>query len=532
MNHNLNLQRRRLTLAIAALAAPGAMLSLSSCGGGTDAVSGDASTAPVPSANTSPGTETAFTQDPAGRILFLDHDDGHSLHYYGTQDSNGNITDITGATYNSPNNAAISFMMNTVSGGIQLNFDNGDTLALTPTATGNDYAFSLFSSESKETFFSTLSEAKSALASASAATPASGSALTAASKALMVSPAMRAGRLSIKTLESTQVPQSASALAVTAASKAVAEVFQKVVVEVMDGCGQVKTGAVRAKLAVTVEVAKESVSGKLLLPPPVDVPLYYIASDGGFVANVPISVFGLTNLEVVAADVVAHIESQIKGFLSDPESVINAVLTICEFLELPSLALGLAIIAATKRVQFAINAVKAGTKLLEDGKEVFAAVTDLVHLLQGTQDANKFFPIDVSATYVSQGQGSASKTITVNQPGAEVAAISLSFPTATSSAQVRIQSLTLTPPNPVANQGYVANFSVNCLSVAGYNAIASVSGTDGYTDSATIPIAADSVYQLNVPGAATAGIQDTVTVIITDSTGTTVDSRTAHLQFG
>ena len=90
----------------------------------------------------------------------------------------------------------------------------------------------------------------------------------------------------------------------------------------------------------------------------------------------------------------------------------------------------------------------------------------------------------------------------------------------------KIQSLTLSPSSPAANQGYTITVSVFCLPV-GSNVTLSMVGSDGYTKSSTFPItnAAQSAgnFTLSIPGAQK-GVRDDVTAKVTTPDGQTITS--------
>jgi hypothetical protein len=95
-----------------------------------------------------------------------------------------------------------------------------------------------------------------------------------------------------------------------------------------------------------------------------------------------------------------------------------------------------------------------------------------------------------------------------------------------------VRSLSLDPPAPHAQQGYVATADTFCLRAQTILTL-SIVGTDGYRDSQTHAVTADqadATYTLNVPGAAVAGVHDTVTVTAQPPTGSTI-TLTASLVF-
>lgn len=80
--------------------------------------------------------------------------------------------------------------------------------------------------------------------------------------------------------------------------------------------------------------------------------------------------------------------------------------------------------------------------------------------------------------------------------------------------QVEIVSFTTSPADPAPSQGYVATAVIHCAP-PNTRVTISISGTDGYSDSATSTIQGDVNVTLSVPGAA-AGVVDTVRVAITN----------------
>ena len=79
--------------------------------------------------------------------------------------------------------------------------------------------------------------------------------------------------------------------------------------------------------------------------------------------------------------------------------------------------------------------------------------------------------------------------------------------------ETSIDILTLDPGSPGAMHDYIASSDLTCLT-AGTNVIMSVSGTDGYTNSASQWITTaqeEGTYTLTVPGAES-GVEDTITV--------------------
>jgi hypothetical protein len=96
-----------------------------------------------------------------------------------------------------------------------------------------------------------------------------------------------------------------------------------------------------------------------------------------------------------------------------------------------------------------------------------------------------------------------------------------------------IRSISLNPPNPGAQESYIATADIFCLP-AGTVVTMSIVGTDGYTDSVSTTIQTtenDGKFTLFVPGAATAGIRDvdTATVVLPDGQRLTLS---ASLVFG
>jgi len=101
----------------------------------------------------------------------------------------------------------------------------------------------------------------------------------------------------------------------------------------------------------------------------------------------------------------------------------------------------------------------------------------------------------------------------------------------TMDAETKIQSLTLDPASPAYEESYSAICKISCLQ-AGSQVTLSVSGSDGYTDSASYTIASgqqEGEFTLQVPGAET-GVRDVVTVTVTLLSGETL-SRSASLVF-
>ena len=93
--------------------------------------------------------------------------------------------------------------------------------------------------------------------------------------------------------------------------------------------------------------------------------------------------------------------------------------------------------------------------------------------------------------------------------------------------QSTIRTLTLNPISPQAGEGYQAIADVFCLQ-EGSLVRFSIIGTDGYSDSETFNISAnqtDGTFYLDVPGAATPGIQDTDTIEITLPDGTVISQK-------
>jgi YD repeat-containing protein len=104
--------------------------------------------------------------------------------------------------------------------------------------------------------------------------------------------------------------------------------------------------------------------------------------------------------------------------------------------------------------------------------------------------------------------------------------------TVTLNSQTAIRTLDLVPPAPAAFQSYVAKVDVFCLQ-AGSLVTVSVVGTDGYQNSVNYNITStqgEGQFTLTVPGAATPGIRDVVTVRITLPNGTII-TKTASLIF-
>lgn len=95
-----------------------------------------------------------------------------------------------------------------------------------------------------------------------------------------------------------------------------------------------------------------------------------------------------------------------------------------------------------------------------------------------------------------------------------------------------VRNLTVTPVAPNANEDFTANAEVGCLKL-GSIVTMSVVGTDGYSNSESVTITAQSsnsgIFSLDVPGA-NPGVRDDVTIKITMPDGSVV-IRTASLVF-
>jgi hypothetical protein len=98
-----------------------------------------------------------------------------------------------------------------------------------------------------------------------------------------------------------------------------------------------------------------------------------------------------------------------------------------------------------------------------------------------------------------------------------------------------VNQVTLNPASPAVNQSYLATAQLMCL-LLGTTVQIGVQGTDGYTNTyQAVVSAADNTdpytITLHVPGAATAGIRDVVTVSLKTAAGKTA-TKSAYLVFG
>ena len=409
-----NARRRAIVLALGSLSLPFGTLALSSCGGGgpdsTSATGGQPSgggSTSSPAATKATDIEVAFSADPMDRLLFLSNAAGYGLRYYGPSDATGQPTAITSVVFETPDASADAFTCQ-LGDPLTVTMTNGDLMTVSGTPNG-DYQITLLYAAGATSYSTTLSALHARSGSPSKAST-------------TISPTTRSA-----TLADTKAAATAVAASDVAVARSLATGTQDISVTVTDKCNaQVTLGTVFVKVTPNSDLAQQSLLGKILFPPPVDLKLKLNPNTNAFEGSVPLTQLQ-SKLQVMTSDAAAVEEDIIKSLLAALKIggvMAEALLLLPSVLSQNNTSLSDALSLLAKRIGGAWSLINAVKSAASNGVKLFGNITDLYQVIKTADSATNRFPILVTA-YWAGGTSAASGTTIVDYPGQTVASISL-----------------------------------------------------------------------------------------------------------
>jgi len=436
-----NAKRRAIILALGGLGIPFGTVGLVSCGGGETR----GTAAPSQPAVKATDTEMVFADSPVGRLLVLSNAAGYGLRYYGTSDSTGQPATVTSVVFEPPPGVEGGFTAE-LGDPLTITLANSDTMTVESTPDG-DFRITLFSAANGNNYSTTLSALRTATGTKAAALP--------APTALRASAARPASIL------------------------ALANLTQDIQVVVRDSCKNLTTGSMWAKVAPNSDLAQQSLLGKLIFPPAIDLKLSFNPATLAFEGSVPLTAIQ-SKLQVMTSDAAAVEEKTIKSIID----ALKSGKALAEALVL----LPIAITQSGANVGDILSLLKkmgGGWAILNDmktavsnGITLFDNITDIYQVLATADSATNRFPILVTATWTTAAKTLSGSTV-VDYPGQAVASISLGNSVAFVPAA---PAFTLSPAHPPAGTNYTASVEIPnaCQAPANYVLRWSIVGSDGY----------------------------------------------------
>lgn len=442
---SLNAKRRAIILAIGGLGIPFGTVSLVSCGGGN----GTESTAdPTPPAVKAKDTEIVFSADPVGRLLFLSNAAGYALRYYGTNDSAGKPATVDSVVFESPSGIDGGFICE-LGDALTITLANSDTMSVASTPDG-DFRITMFAATNGNNYSTTLSALRTTAGAKAAA-------------ALLTPTILRASanrRASILDL---------------------ANLTQDIQVFVRDSCKNLTSGSLWAKIAPNSDLAQQSLLGKLLFPPAIDLKLSYNPGTKAFEGSVPLTAIQ-SKLQVMTSDAAAVEEGIIKslfGALKVGKALAEALVLLPAVISQENTSVSDIFSLLLKKMGSVWAIINDMKSAVSNGIKLFDNITDIYQVLATADSATNRFPILVTATWKTASTTLSGSTV-VDYPGQTVASISLGDTVAFAPTA---PAITISPAQPPAGEIYTVSVEIPnaCQAPSSYILKWSIVGSDGYT---------------------------------------------------
>lgn len=503
--------RRKFLLGITALTMTGSSVWLSACGSGSSSKStlgsSSGASSTYSSSSSSSSSPIAPTDDVSiifppedARLVFFRATDGTEATYYGIKDGSGSITDVTGITY-TDSSGKLSSTMSISDTLVTLNMLTGDSFIIEQS--GSDYIITIFAAASTQSYSTTLSALQSGM-----------NGKASKSKAGVLKPTI-----------SERIPQLTASRISPVMATATNPSVQGVLMKISNHCGVVQSGFATASIRPDSSWEIEIINNKSINLPKYNLNLNYVPEKMGFYGEVPVSALCST-LTVAATDVLkADINAIINyvkekfekdGIFIAMTTAISALILLPETIVGASIFEVLYILAEATQVLLNFQTVREGLV------EIWQVTEDAYKMVKGTGTT---FPIVIDANYEGTSlTKSGSQKIAV--PGAADAVISIALD-ATSHPSIIDFYLVSLPTS------YLATAVFDCDNSGSYFVNISVSGTDGYSDSLSLPLSGGSTFQLSVPtnrDTLFAGASDSIKVTLTQN-GTIVDELEATITY-
>ncbi|MBO9471040.1 hypothetical protein J7355_13145 [Endozoicomonas sp. G2_2] len=154
-----------------------------------------------------------------------------------------------------------------------------------------------------------------------------------------------------------------------------------------------------------------------------------------------------------------------------------------------------------------------------------------IGILAAGSASGNLAPARISSTFTAYSDGAqVSDYELVDFPGVSLLEFELR-PDGESVTPMLSGDIEISPASPGPGESYRLTLSTTCDSAPTFSVRIQVAGTDGYSDSETIPLMENASLSIQVPGAGNQ-VRDTITISVLDGDDQVVDQTTAIVVFG